>query len=117
MIIKTLPTDIVGISLIDSLSELVTGLKFTNDCRQLISVSGDGWVLWKVRKCSDVLTVEYNKQINNQGKRRSGQQKMYHIIMYFYYSQRRQCFQCLKYRRAEISWNPLRQNMLDNIEV
>ncbi|XP_071834387.1 uncharacterized protein [Apostichopus japonicus] len=30
-------------------SELVTGLKFTNDCRQLISVSGDGCIfVWKL---------------------------------------------------------------------
>ncbi|KAJ8044348.1 Mitogen-activated protein kinase-binding protein 1 [Holothuria leucospilota] len=30
-------------------SELVTGIKFTNDCRQLISVSGDGCIfVWKL---------------------------------------------------------------------
>jgi hypothetical protein len=30
-------------------SELVTGLRFTNDCRQLISASGDGCIfVWKV---------------------------------------------------------------------
>ena len=30
-------------------SELVTGLRFTNDCRRLVSASGDGCIfIWKV---------------------------------------------------------------------
>lgn len=51
-------------------SELATGLRFTNDCRRLISASGDGCIfVWKVPHDMVVtMQARLSQQAMRQGK-------------------------------------------------
>ena len=40
-------------------SEMITGMKFTNDCKRLITISGDGWELF-------IIHAEYHPHVLNK---------------------------------------------------